>query len=110
MMDDIQIQYLEKLARIRLDPEQRDAFREEIGRIVAYMERLAAIDGLPGTAGRNEAGPAGSSSPTGSSSPAAIGMDDCRPDELRPSLQRADLLAMGPQATEENFTVPLAVT
>lgn len=110
MIDEAQIQYLERLARIRLSPEQRSEFQAEIGRILTYMERLAAIDeSQPGAAGGPAAaGAACDSSGTGAAD-AAFGSGDCRPDELRPTLAREALLASSPQATDEYMTVPRAV-
>ncbi len=101
MIDEAQIQYLERLARIRLSPEQRSEFQAEIGRILTYMERLAAIDDSQSV----EAGEPAAADVAAS----AFGSGDCRPDELRPSLAREALLASSPQATEEYMTVPRAV-
>ena len=125
MIDEAQIQYLERLARIRLNPEQRAEFREEIGRILTYMERLAAIDDTPVSAG-SATGPAdagcveetaataaaiagAAGGPAGSDRSVVFGIASCRADELRPSLAREDLLAMSPEATGEYMTVPRAV-
>lgn len=92
MIDGKQIQYLEKLARIQLSDEQRAVFSEEIGRILDYMDRLAAIDLDPQAAGEAEPLTGGG-----------------RADELRGSLDREALLAASPDATSEYMTVPRAV-
>lgn len=92
MIDERQIQYLEKLARIQLTEDQRVTFSHEIGRILEYMERLSAVDldelahgdRLPETGGGRE-------------------------DEPRESLPREALLAASPDATPEYMTVPRAV-
>jgi len=92
MIDQERIQYLEKLSRIQLSDDQRTAFRQEIGRILEYMEILSAFD-LDSEDGFD----ALSVAQTG------------RPDERRDSLSREALLASSPDATAEYMTVPLAV-
>jgi len=94
MIDLKQIHHLERLARIRLTDEQRETFREEISRILDYMERLSTMDThvVPDEDALMKADQ-------------EIG----RADEDRPSLTRASLLASSPNATDEYMSVPRAV-
>lgn len=91
MIDQQQIRYLEKLARIELNEGQRALFREEIGRILEYMERLSQVD---------------ETESTGLQDPESFYL---REDEERPSLQRDRLLAACPDATEAYITAPRTI-
>jgi len=94
MIDLKQIHHLERLARIQLTDSQRETFREEISRILDYMERLSAIDAdaVPDEYALNDGD-------------SEIG----RADDYRPSLARDALLASSPNATDEYMSVPRAV-
>jgi len=94
MIDLKQIQHLERLARIRLTDKQRETFREEISRILEYMERLSAADAH---AMSEEDALDGGDTEIG------------RVDDYRPSLARDALLASSPNATDEYMSVPRAV-
>ena len=91
MIDQQQIQYLEKLARIELDEGQRTLFRDEIGRILQYMERLAQVD------------------ETDAAQQPESGNFFLRDDDERSSLGRDCLLAACPEATETCFVAPRTV-
>ena len=94
MIDLKQIHHLERLARIQLTDDQRETFRDEISRILDYMERLSAIDANAVPDDRTWTG----------------GDPDIgRADDYRPSLARDALLASSPNATDEYMSVPRAV-
>jgi len=50
-ISDHDIRYLEALASLRLDDAERERLRAQLGRILDYMQQLAAIDiaGVPPT-------------------------------------------------------------
>lgn len=91
MMDHEQIRYLEKLARIKLEEAQRARFREEIGRILDYMERLSQVD---------------DTDPVEQPDSVSAFLRD---DEERPSLERDCLLAACPDANEAYLIAPRTI-
>jgi aspartyl-tRNA(Asn)/glutamyl-tRNA(Gln) amidotransferase subunit C len=83
------------LANLELDSNELDLFARQLGDILAYAEQVQDIDttGVPATAGILT-GPAAD-----------------RPDEVRPSLDRDEILASAPDAAIEAgfFRVPRVI-
>lgn len=40
----IDIEYVARLARISLSPQEKETFRQQLGEILEYFERIAAVD------------------------------------------------------------------
>ena len=82
-----------RLSRLELSPEQRQSAAAEMEQIVAWMQRLQDVE-----SGAAELAPG--FSPL---------KNVTRPDEVRPSLDRAELLASAPAQKEGAYVVPKAV-
>ena len=92
-MDRAQIRHVAELSELELTDEEEERLAAEIGRIVAYVEELSAIDtnDVPPTAHVSaEASP-------------------LRPDEPAPGLSHEDALAGAPRAAHDGFVVPTFV-
>jgi aspartyl-tRNA(Asn)/glutamyl-tRNA(Gln) amidotransferase subunit C len=87
------IEHLEALARIELDEEERERLAEQLGRIVAFVEKLQSVD----TSGveRVDNG--------------ASGAERLRDDVKEPGLNRDDVLSQAPDAAEGWFRVPRVI-
>lgn len=85
-----QVEHIAELAKLRLTDEEKERFREQLSDILAYAERLQALD--------TEAIP-----PTATVLPLRTVL---RPDEPRPSMPREDILANAPAAQDGCFVVP----
>ncbi len=87
------IEHLEALARIELDEEERERLAEQLGRIVAFVEKLQSVD----TSGveRVDNG--------------ASGAERLRDDISEPGLDRDDVLSQAPDAAEGWFRVPRVI-
>lgn len=85
-----QVEHIAELAKLRLTDEEKERFREQLSEILAYAERLQALD--------TEAIP-----PTATVLPLRTVL---RPDEPRPSMPREDILANAPAAQAGYFAVP----
>lgn len=87
---DIDIARVAKLARIALTPEELDEYGRQLADIVEHAERVGALptDGIE---------------PTSHPLPMTNAF---RPDEVRPSLDRDEVLAQAPDAEGEYFRVP----
>jgi len=85
------IAHLEQLARLEIPPDQIDRATEQLGRIIAFVQKLQSVDtsGVP---------------PTGMI--AHAGREALRDDEVRPGLDRETILEQAPDRTEEYFRVP----
>lgn len=88
-----EVLYVAKLARLNLAPEEVGPTTEQLGRILAYVEKLNALD----TAGV---------APT---THALAVTNAFRDDVVRPSLSREEALANGPQVNGEAFVVPKVI-
>jgi aspartyl-tRNA(Asn)/glutamyl-tRNA(Gln) amidotransferase subunit C len=93
-MDRAQIRHVAELAELRLTEEEEARLTSEIGRIVAYMAELDAIDttGVPPTA--HVATGAG---------------QNLRADEPREGLSHEAALAGAPKTAHGGFSVPTFV-
>jgi aspartyl-tRNA(Asn)/glutamyl-tRNA(Gln) amidotransferase subunit C len=88
------IRHVAQLAELRLSEEEEVRFAAEVGRIVAYVAELEAIDttGVPPTA--HVTAEAGS---------------PLRPDEPRIGLTHDEALAGAPRTAHDGFSVPTFV-
>jgi aspartyl-tRNA(Asn)/glutamyl-tRNA(Gln) amidotransferase subunit C len=84
------VEYLGKLARIRLTEEEIDSFAVEFGKILEYVSSLAVLD-------TGDAGPA-----------RGTGRKDgpVRADRTEKSMDREEILANAPEKTDRFFKVP----
>lgn len=85
-----QVEHIAELAKLRLTDEEKERFREQLSDILAYAERLQALD--------TEAIP-----PTATVLPLRTVL---RPDVPQPSMPREDILANAPATQEGCFVVP----
>jgi len=85
-----EVVHVARLARLDLSPEEKERMRRELDAILAYIDKLRALD----TAGVE---------PTSHAVPLANVM---REDEPRPSFPQADMLANAPERAGELFRVP----
>ncbi len=85
-----EIIHIAKLAKVRLSPEQVNAFTEQLNDIVTYMQQLNELDtsGLPSTFHALE----------------NTGL--LRKDEVQPGLNIEDVLANAPAHNDRSFIVP----
>ena len=78
------------LARLQLADDQVDRFTGQLGQIVQYVQQLAELD-------------------TDGVEPMAHALDVTnvfRPDKVRPSFDRAEMLAAAPHHDDECYRVP----
>lgn len=78
------------LARLQLSDDELDTMTEQLSRIVGYVEQLSELD-------------------TDQVEPMAHAMDIANvfaPDEVRPSLDRAEALANAPHHDDQCYRVP----
>lgn len=88
-----EVEHVARLARLALDEQEKERFAQQLGQILAYAQRLQQLD-LTGV------------------EPLAhvLGVTNVlRPDEVRPSLSQADVLANGPDVENGCFRVPRVV-
>ena len=96
------IEYLERLARIELTPDEKERLARELGRIIDYAGELAGVDtrGIPSTTAVER-------------SRAAVGQDAraLRPDEPGVVLDRRDVLDGAPDKDKQErlFRVPRVI-
>jgi aspartyl-tRNA(Asn)/glutamyl-tRNA(Gln) amidotransferase subunit C len=86
----VEVEHVARLARLALSPEEKDRMRRELDGILAYIDKLRALD----TEGVE---------PTSHAVPLTSVMRD---DAPRPSLPRADMLANAPDPNGDFFRVP----
>ena len=90
---DLDVEYIARLARIRLTPEENARFRTQLSTILNYVDQIAR----PDTAAVE---------PTAHAIPV---FDVVRPDEPAPGLETADALGNAPRAANGLFIVPKVV-
>ena len=88
-LTDLEFGDLEALARIDLDPEERDMLRLQLDRILGFMHKLAEV----------ETGEAGTGVDASSPAPPSA-------DEPRECLDREDVLGQAPDRDDGFFRVP----
>jgi aspartyl-tRNA(Asn)/glutamyl-tRNA(Gln) amidotransferase subunit C len=84
------VEHVARLSRLALTDEERERMRAELDAILAYIDKLNAVD----TDGVE---------PTSHAVPL---LDVMRDDELRPSFDRDAMLANAPDRVGSNFRVP----
>ena len=84
------VEHVARLARLDLAPEDKERMRRELDNILAYIDKLSALD-------------VSIVEPTSHAVPLTNVMRD---DELRPSLPRDEMLANAPDRTGDFFRVP----
>lgn len=89
-IDRAAVDHVARLARLSLTEEERVLFTEQLGQILADFTRLGELD-LTAVA------------PTSNVMSASAAL---REDEVRPSLDRDEVLAAAPEAEEGFFKVP----
>ena len=85
-----EVEHIAALARLRLTPAEKAQFREQLSAILDYMTMLRRLD-------------TAAIEPTASVLPLRSVL---RPDEVRPSLAPAELLANAAAAEAQMFRVP----
>ena len=90
MIDDRTVARVARLSRLELSPEELDRFRHQLGDILAYVQRLNALD-------LGDAPPA---------EHARAAANVLREDEVRPCLSQEEALANAPDVENGYFVVP----
>jgi aspartyl-tRNA(Asn)/glutamyl-tRNA(Gln) amidotransferase subunit C len=85
-----EVEHIASLARLRLTPDEKDRFREQLSAILDYMTMLKRLD-------------TAAIEPTATVLPLRTVL---RPDAVTPSLPVDDLLANAPAAEAQRFRVP----
>jgi len=90
---DIDIAHVARLARLDLGPDELETYREQLGVILEHAARVQSLDteGVEPTAHPLEM------------------TNTFRDDEVRPSLDRDEVLAAAPEARDGYFVVPPAM-
>jgi aspartyl-tRNA(Asn)/glutamyl-tRNA(Gln) amidotransferase subunit C len=88
------VEKIAALARLELDPAERERMVRELQAILSYVEQLQAVDvtGIEPTSQVTEGGP-----------------PPLRPDEAHPSGVRDEVLAQAPDRDGDYFRVPQVV-
>jgi aspartyl-tRNA(Asn)/glutamyl-tRNA(Gln) amidotransferase subunit C len=90
---EIDIEHVAKLARLELTDEERERLRSQLGAILEHAAKVGEVA-------------AADVPPTAYAIPRA---NVLRPDERRPSLAVADVLANAPEPEDDRFRVPRIV-
>ena len=90
VIDDKMIDYIGELARLKLQENERESAKNEMNKIIDYMDTLNQID-TNGIEAMSHAFPV---------------KNVFRKDEVKPSINREDLLLNAPDKSEEAFKVP----
>lgn len=90
---DFDVNYVAKLARLKLSPEEQQKIGAQLGDILGYIEKLKGVD-VTGV------------EPTAHAFPL---VNVVRPDEARPSMSHEDALRNAPQSSNGLFVVPKIV-
>ncbi|CAN5388714.1 Asp-tRNA(Asn)/Glu-tRNA(Gln) amidotransferase subunit GatC [soil metagenome] len=93
MPEPLDLIHVAHLARLDLTADELRRYRSQLADILAYVEKLNALD-VSGI------------EPTAHAAPA---FDVMRPDRAGPSLPRSAVLANAPQKTADQFLVPKVV-
>jgi aspartyl-tRNA(Asn)/glutamyl-tRNA(Gln) amidotransferase subunit C len=89
-IDRAQVRHVARLARLQLSAEEEERTAAQLGKVLEYVERLAAVD-VSGVEPLSFAGEATTA---------------MREDEPRPGLPREKVLAAAPQQDGQAFVVP----
>ncbi len=94
---EIDIAHVAKLARLDLTPDEMEGYRSQLGVILEHAAKVQSLEGDP------EAHPEGDvTHPLGL-------VNAFRDDEVRPSLDRAEVLASAPESRDGYYVVPPAL-
>jgi aspartyl-tRNA(Asn)/glutamyl-tRNA(Gln) amidotransferase subunit C len=93
MPGDFDVQYVARLARIALTPEEEEKFGAQLSHVLGYIEKLNQLD-VSGI------------EPTAHAVPL---VNVVRPDEVRPSLTNEEALRNAPAKANGLFLVPKIV-
>lgn len=85
-----EVEHIATLARLRLTAEEKERYRQQLSAVLDYMVKLKQVDTTQ-------------IEPTATVLPLRTVL---RPDEVRPSLTSAELLANAPAAEAGMFRVP----
>lgn len=85
-----EVEHIAALARLRLTPEEKERYRQQLSAVLDYMTKLKQVD-------------TAHIEPTATVLPLHTIL---RPDEVAPSLPTAEVLANAPAAEAEMFRVP----
>ena len=85
-----EVEHIAKLARLELNAEQKERYREQLSAILDYINKLRELDtkDVPPTAG------------------GGLTRMTLRADQPRPGLAREDLLKNAPEAEDDQFKIP----
>lgn len=90
---EIDIEHVARLARLDLSPDELQHYREQLGVILDHAGRVQELEGEPEV---DVAHP--------------LGFENAfRDDEVRPSLDREEVLAQAPESKDGYFVVPPAL-
>jgi aspartyl-tRNA(Asn)/glutamyl-tRNA(Gln) amidotransferase subunit C len=92
-IDQKTVRHVARLARLALSPEEEERTVRDLGRVLDYVERLAAVD-VSGVEPLSFAGEAREAK------------ESMRADEPRPSLPREKALEQAPEQDGSTFVVP----
>ena len=90
---EIDVKYVAHLARLSLSPEEETRMGAQLGNVLGYIEKLKEVD-VSGV------------EPTAHAFPL---VNVTRPDEIRPSMDHADVLRNAPAQANGLFIVPKIV-
>jgi aspartyl-tRNA(Asn)/glutamyl-tRNA(Gln) amidotransferase subunit C len=90
---DIDIAHVARLARLDLSEEELESYKAQLGLILEHAARVQSLEGEPHVEAAHP-----------------LGLSNAfRDDEVRPSLDRAEVLAQAPVALDGHFVVPPAL-
>lgn len=90
---DIDIAHVARLARLELTPEDLERYRAQLGIILEHAAKVQALEGDPSVESSH-----------------GLALENVfREDEVRPSLDRDEVLAAAPDTQDGYFVVPPAL-
>ena len=90
---EIDIAHVARLARLKLDDEDLDTYRSQLGVILDHAAKVQSLEGEPQVESAHP-----------------LGLENVyRQDETRPSLDRAEVLSQAPESRDGYFVVPPAL-
>ncbi len=90
---DIDIDHVARLARLELSPDDLEKYRAQLGIILEHAAKVQALEGDPSVESSH-----------------GLGLENVfRADEVRPSLDRDEVLAAAPETRDGYFVVPPAL-
>ena len=90
---DIDIAHVARLARLALSPDELEGYKSQLAAILDHAAKVQSLEGEPEVE---------------ASHPLDI-VNAFRPDETRPSLDRAEVLAQAPETEDGYFVAPPAM-